>query len=358
MATRLSQASLQQPVRALLQDALDSADAPAPATIGRVYLDFITVAGYRGIGASTHLRLAPGPGVNLIVGRNGSGKSSIAEGVETAFTGTNARWERQKPDRRGAWRNLHDGAQPRIEIKLAIDGDTGRSTLTRAWNGEDFNDSAGELKRPGHGTVPADEAGWVQALTDYRPFLSYLDLDRMINGSSAQLYDAVNVILGLGYLAAADGRLQAQESQLRSAENSVKDEVAGLREALWELPDEDRALRAVGALDAPRAAGLAALEELARRPAGPRPGAPQPAQRRAVLPGLRDRPGSRRRLGRTGGRADRRTAAGGQGRRGRTQRAAPGRPDGARSDPDPRTPARRVGRGLECLGRVPQAITS
>ena len=38
------------------------------------------------------LRLTPGPGVTLVIGRNGSGKSSFAEAAEVAFTGTSARW--------------------------------------------------------------------------------------------------------------------------------------------------------------------------------------------------------------------------------------------------------------------------
>ena len=33
----------------------------------------------------------PGPGLTLVVGRNGSGKSSFAEGIEVALTGHNER---------------------------------------------------------------------------------------------------------------------------------------------------------------------------------------------------------------------------------------------------------------------------
>jgi recombinational DNA repair ATPase RecF len=268
VATRLARAPLAAPVKTLLREALGEPDSPATATMGRVYLESVAVTGYRGIGGRARLSLIPRDGVTLVVGRNGSGKSSIAEGIETAFTGTNARWERQDQARRGAWRNLHDGAQPRIEVRLAIGGDTGRGTLTRTWNGDDFSDSTSELKRPGHPAVPADQAGWTRAFTDYRPFLSYIDLERMISGRPSQLYDAINVILGLGYLGAADSRLQEEESRLSHTANAVTAEVPELTDALCELPDEDRALRALAAFEIAKAPDLAALEEvLANLPA-------------------------------------------------------------------------------------------
>lgn len=58
-----------------------------------VYLGAITVSGFRGIGPATTLPLHHGPGLTLVVGRNGSGKSSFAEGAEVLLTGTNLRWE-------------------------------------------------------------------------------------------------------------------------------------------------------------------------------------------------------------------------------------------------------------------------
>ncbi len=74
---------------------------PRPAPFGvpwsieppGVYLGAITVAGFRGIGPATTLPLQPGPGLTLVVGRNGSGKSSFAEAAEVLLTGTSLRWE-------------------------------------------------------------------------------------------------------------------------------------------------------------------------------------------------------------------------------------------------------------------------
>lgn len=52
----------------------------------------MTVEGFRGIGAEATLHVQPGPGLTLIVGRNGSGKSSFAEAAELAVTGASRRW--------------------------------------------------------------------------------------------------------------------------------------------------------------------------------------------------------------------------------------------------------------------------
>jgi hypothetical protein len=47
------------------------------------YVGSISVEGFRGIGAAATLTLRPGPGLTLVVGRNGSGKSSSPRGSST-----------------------------------------------------------------------------------------------------------------------------------------------------------------------------------------------------------------------------------------------------------------------------------
>ncbi|HVS65113.1 MAG TPA: ATP-binding protein [Thermoanaerobaculia bacterium] len=61
-----------------------------------VTLDAIVVRGFRGIGERAVLKLPPGPGLTLVCGRNGSGKSSFAEALELLLTGDNQRWSSRR----------------------------------------------------------------------------------------------------------------------------------------------------------------------------------------------------------------------------------------------------------------------
>lgn len=259
---RLAEADLGEPVKALLAGALGGTGTQKTSPMGRIYLDSVSVEGFRGIGPRAWLKLTPRPGVTLVVGRNGSGKSSIAEAVETAFTGTNMRWLGQDATRTSNWRNLHESSKTEVEVKLAIEGDTGRSTLTRTWTGNDIGDCAGTFRRPGHGTVPLDQVDWKQALTDYRPFLSYVDLGRMISGKPAQMYDSIATILGLGHISAVDSRLGQQEKALSDAVKAAKNEVPELKDALYALQDDERAVQALVAIETKGRPDFEALEGL------------------------------------------------------------------------------------------------
>ncbi|WP_405778721.1 AAA family ATPase [Streptomyces sp. NBC_01378] len=259
---RLAEADLGEPVKALLAEALGNAETQGTSPMGRIYLESVSVEGFRGIGPRAWLNLSPRPGVTLVVGRNGSGKSSIAEAVETAFTGTNMRWLGQDATRTSNWRNLHESSKTEVEVKLAIEGDTGRSTLTRTWTGNDVGDCAGTFRRPGHGTVPLDQVDWKQALTDYRPFLSYVDLGRMISGKPSQMYDSIATILGLGHISAAYNRLGQQEKALGDAVKAAKNEVPELKDALYALQDDERAVQALVAIETKDRPDFEALEGL------------------------------------------------------------------------------------------------
>ncbi len=64
--------------------------APAVQPVG-AHLVSLSVEGFRGIGPPVRIDFTPGPGLTLIVGRNGSGKSSLAEGLECLLTGDSRR---------------------------------------------------------------------------------------------------------------------------------------------------------------------------------------------------------------------------------------------------------------------------
>ncbi len=78
------------------------AGTPLPEPAG-AYLQSLTVTGFRGIGEPATLSLTPGPGLTLVVGRNGSGKSSFAEALEVLLTGELRRWEKLPAVWRQGW---------------------------------------------------------------------------------------------------------------------------------------------------------------------------------------------------------------------------------------------------------------
>ena len=80
---------------------------PAPSG---AFLQSIAVEGFRGIGPARTLELRPGPGLTLVVGRNGSGKSSFAEAFEVLLTGDSLRFKERAAVWREGWRNLHHPA--------------------------------------------------------------------------------------------------------------------------------------------------------------------------------------------------------------------------------------------------------
>ncbi|MER7467174.1 AAA family ATPase [Streptomyces sp. NPDC097981] len=248
LENRLAASGLSDATKELLRDALGDHEGGEVRAAGRVYLDSVSVAGFRGIGRKSWLSLTPKPGVTLVVGRNGSGKSSFAEAIETAFTGTSARWDGRSPIWRSNWRNLHETAAPKIEVKLHLEGDPTSSTLSCTWSSDDVTFPEVAFKRPGHSAVAFTDAGWDQPLADYRPFLSYADLDRMISGKPSEMYDAVATILGLGQLTDADDRLQLMEKGLQAALKSADGELPELLTMLSAL-DDPRAAAAIAALD-------------------------------------------------------------------------------------------------------------
>ena len=210
-----------------------SAAAAAPAT---TFLRSLTVEGFRGIGKPATIELAPGAGLTLVVGRNGSGKSSFAEALELLLTGTNARWADRTSVWREGWRNLHHPTA-RIEVGLARDGVQGETTISATWadDAKTADERAVTVKGPGAGTF--DELGWERALVTYRPFLSYSELGRMFEKPSA-LWESLNAVLGLGQL---DEMLALLARARKDADAAAKGLRASAKGLLGELAGNDDA---------------------------------------------------------------------------------------------------------------------
>lgn len=95
-----------------------------------VFLSSIEVGGFRGIGAPQRLPVKPGSGLTVIVGRNGSGKSSFAEGLEFLLTRENHRWKHPRPKVwRDGWRNLHQPDPAFLRAEFLLEGEPGPKAL-------------------------------------------------------------------------------------------------------------------------------------------------------------------------------------------------------------------------------------
>ena len=241
-----------------LLDELDAAiggglDAPvreasAPVESGppaNAYLGEIKVRGFRGIGPESVLPLQPGPGLTLVVGRNGSGKSSFAEAAELALTGECSRWANRKAKIwQEGWSNLHATEPPRISVDLALEGEPGTRTLVGEWpDGGDLTSVRWNLD----GAEPVSSLGWGDALTLYRPFLSYNELGSLLDDGPSKLYDALADILGLDALTEAAKRLADIKKLRTDAAKATKAEAKRLAGVLAEVDDE-RAVRAAACL--------------------------------------------------------------------------------------------------------------
>ncbi|SHN47889.1 AAA family ATPase [Cryptosporangium aurantiacum] len=234
----------------------------ADAEQAAVYLRSITVAGFRGVGPKAELMLRPEPGLTLIVGRNGSGKSSFAEAVELALTGGSARLAERSGTFRSGWRNLHVPSPGLIELNALVDGDARPIRIRRTW-GEDETAPEEAAVEVRHGADRYDGTaalGWQRPLEVYRPFLTADDLGRLIAARPSDLFDALAPLLGIEPVTAADERLKAVRRELTARQNAVRD---GKKEllALLAASTDERAREAERLLARPRPdrAGIDAL---------------------------------------------------------------------------------------------------
>jgi predicted ATPase len=236
-------------------------DCPeAPATKADVWLDRVRVEGFRGIGPQATLVLQPQAGLTLVIGRNGSGKSSFAEAAELALTDDSMRWSQRPVVFREGWRNLHHDGDSEIALQLRVDGRPNVS-LRRKWKRDAKGPSDAETvtfvgrERQPDGQAPA----WLGQITLYRPFLSARDLERVITAKPAELYDALAPILGLDPLSATDSRLQKHRKEREDRVKALRESFNQLRAELADVDDE-RAFQALKALG--KQAARADLEAL------------------------------------------------------------------------------------------------
>ncbi|RKQ93431.1 AAA domain-containing protein [Solirubrobacter pauli] len=252
---RLGASDLDDEAKRVIEVAADSA-APAPTTNTSppVWLKEVTVEGFRGIGRPATLKLDPSPGLTVVVGRNGSGKSSFAEGLELLMTGALKRWEKRPKAWSETWQCLHHTAPTTIAAQLQLEGGE-VVTLDQQWpHGAPYGDASGRAQP----AATLAQHGWDRDLPSFRPFLAYAELATMFDTLSS-LYDALTPVLGLGDLDALAAQLAQTRLQLDGQRKAV---TAERDQLLARLDPEDDRSALVGSAIGGRKPDLAQLEGL------------------------------------------------------------------------------------------------
>lgn len=218
-----------------------------------VFLSSIAVQGFRGIGPRCTLALTPGPGLTLVVGRNGSGKSSFAEALESLLTGENHRWTGRSAVWKQGWRNLHWMEPVEIETRFTIEGERQPLIVRCAWPaGENDLESASTTVRGARRGDGRAALGWDAALSIYRPFLPYNELGSFADRTPSALFDTMSAALGIDALVVAGTRLRSCRLEREKHAKAVETDCREHRPALDGL-DDDRARTCGAAIAAARA---------------------------------------------------------------------------------------------------------
>ena len=218
---------------AAITDVVDGVE-PAGA-----FLKQIKVHGFRGIGPESQLDLDPFPSLTVISGRNGSGKSSFAEALELALTGTTYRWHARTSQWKDCWRNMHDSDPTRIEVTLAAEG-VGSTRLTAEWpRGAELGGMVTSLQRHGERKEAGIAGlGWAGPLETYRPILTYEELGALLTAEPKILYDAISTVLGLQQLTDAVRALDEHRKSLVGPGIGLKSDAKEIVDILVGVTDE------------------------------------------------------------------------------------------------------------------------
>ena len=232
-------------------DLLAGTEAVDEGKVASVYLKSITVTGFRGIGPEATLDLNAHPGLTLVVGRNGSGKSSFFDALEVLLTGDSHRWKDKPAALKGGWRNYHVSTGVQVSAHFLVEGISGDTVVQRNWrdSAKRVTNATQYAQHYGKKTTTLEGLGWTESLELYRPLLSHPELE-IIASRPSGLYDTLNKVLGLDELLAASQVLAKargdRERKSKDVQLSLTSEILPALEAI----DDDRATAALTVLAA------------------------------------------------------------------------------------------------------------
>jgi recombinational DNA repair ATPase RecF len=239
-------AELLEPARPRAPKQATAQPSAVAAVPDPVFLKSITVEGFRGIGPRRMLELNAWPGLTLVVGRNGSGKSSFAEALEVILTESTARFRRSVIWKEG-WENLHHKTR-HVAAEFALEGLKGTCTITRSWaDGASLEAAQTAVQMTGRARTDLTSLGWTRPLQNTNPILSYSELGGMLEEGPSKLFDALNRILGLDAITQALAALKDARTSRESQQKLATAERDKLAVPLTNAVDP-RAKQALGAI--------------------------------------------------------------------------------------------------------------
>lgn len=170
--------------RGAILQILDSANSKRGDTSGNAappkvaYLSQLSVAGFRGIGQHAELNISPHPGLTIVYGANGSGKSSFAEALDVLFTGTTGRFAGRGGEWHSAQTNVHKPKSGYVRAVFALGAyEADVEPFVRSWT--DGGHLAGAYDETP--TEHMRALGWLDALDEFKPVLGYAELGPLLD---------------------------------------------------------------------------------------------------------------------------------------------------------------------------------
>lgn len=164
-------------------------------------LERVSIQNYRGVSNRDPLTLAfdPSPGITVLHGLNGAGKSSVSDAIELGLSGETSGAERGKAGKAALWEPIHlsrGSDSARIEVTLRCQGE--RLLLQADLGADDIVTSHTARLQTEQGEEEVTlGASWNEALKSYQPVFAYAALERRVQ-LSKDLASYFEGLLALG----------------------------------------------------------------------------------------------------------------------------------------------------------------
>ncbi len=209
------------------------------------HLERISIDNYRGILNEVPLELLfdPTPGITVLHGLNGAGKSSISDAIDLALSGTAAAPTGGKAGKAALWDPIHlarGSSSARVEVTLSSRGEY---LVVATVLGESGLVESHEARLVGpNGLEPVDlGSNWHQALASHQPVFAYASLERRVQ-LSKDLATYFEGLLALG------GSFNAIQEAITLRGNASAEALTRWRRA------KEEAMRALSQVDDERSA--------------------------------------------------------------------------------------------------------